>query len=338
MSLVEPDDIPLPRELWWSAVVLAALQRATPGATGAVGCRFERDTMLVALDHADGSWLRVQRCPGERHVLWGRSSLAPEAPADARREAPDWALSRATDAGRPTFVAWWAHGEWDASTPQDEGVPQLLRPLLTVDPRLVALVPSGALGPDRLSAAVGGEVAPRDLAAASALLAEAAEPPPRLARGTRVSRLRDQVHEQMREATEVDRVLLQQPPEVVRWAQVHAPRTRFEHAVMLRRHELVEAPANTALPRTARRTLAHVLRELHHQESAPDHGGWLFARVHSDGVVTRFDRAFDHWPAWWRVAHPAQGPALDDLAWEMAQRGPAWRPTWSSLLPLPAVT
>lgn len=338
MGHVEPEDIPLPRELWWSAVVLAALQRATAYADATPGCRFERDTMLVALDLADGSWLRVQRCPGERYVLWGRSAMAPEAPLDARREAPDWALSRATDPGRPTFVAWWAHGEWDASSPQDEGVPLLLRPLLTVNPHLVGLAATGALAAEDLAGAVPVVGTPSDLAAATSLLVDAAGPAPRLTRGTRVSRLRDQVHQQMREATEADRMLLQQPPELVRWAQVHGPRRGFEHAVMVRRHELVEAPANTALPRAARRTLAHVLRDLHRQESAPDHGAWLFARVRSDGVVTRFDRAFDHWPSWWRVAHPAQGPTLDELAWEMGQRAPAWRPSWSSLLPLPAST
>lgn len=330
---MEPEDIPHPEDLWWSAVVLAALDRAGGSPSTPRSTRLDRSSMAVALDLAEGAWLRVQRCRGGRFVLWGRSPLAPAAPSDARREAPDWALSRATDAGRPTFVAWWAHDEWDASTPQDHGVPQLLRPLLTVDPRLATLARGGRLGTDDLAAALPAAADPEGVRAAQELVREAAAPPPALARGSLASRLRVQVHGQMREAAEADRMLLQQPPELVRWASVHGPRSAFEHAVMLRRQDLVPAPTNTALPSSARRTLDNVLRDLHRQEASEQHGAWLFVRVHSDGVVVGFDRAFDHWPAWWRVAHPALGPTLDDLAWEMAQRSPDWRPAWTSLLP-----
>ena len=51
--------------------------------------------------------------------------------------------------------------------------------------------------------------------------------------------------------------------------------------------------------------------------------------------MVRLDRAFDSWPAWYAVQHAALGPTLEDLAWEMDQRAPAWRPAWASLLPLP---
>ena len=62
-------------------------------------------------------------------------------------------------------------------------------------------------------------------------------------------------------------------------------------------------------------------------------GAWLFARVTSDGIAVRLERAFDSWPAWHQVSAPGEGPSMEDLAWEMQQRSPAWRPAWASLLP-----
>ena len=76
-----------------------------------------------------------------------------------------------------------------------------------------------------------------------------------------------------------------------------------------------------------------MLRSLHGEEAGDDSGAWLFARVTSDGVVVTFDRAFDSWPEWYRTTHGSQGPTLEDLAWEMEQRKPHWRPAWASLLP-----
>jgi hypothetical protein len=49
--------------------------------------------------------------------------------------------------------------------------------------------------------------------------------------------------------------------------------------------------------------------------------------------VVRFDRAFDSWPSWYQVQRASEGPSLAELAWEMAQRAPRWRPAWASLLP-----
>src|SRR6478609_11024853 len=139
---VEPDDLPDAEDLWWSWVVLAALHRAV----GNDACRFRSKDLLLALDSQDGSWLRMQKTQGSRTVLWGRSALAPESPPDARRGAPDWALSEATDERLPTFLAWHAHGEWDTSAPCDDvGAVHLLRPLLTVDPRIVTLGREGRL-------------------------------------------------------------------------------------------------------------------------------------------------------------------------------------------------
>lgn len=326
---MDPDELPDPQVLWWSAVSLAALHRA--GGRGE--CRFEAEPMVVRLDEPGRGWLRLQRCRGGRFVLWGRSPLAPVAPRDARRDAPDWALTPATDDGRPTFVAWFAHDEWDLTDDQDDGLARLLRPWTSVDADLAHAAQRGELHAEHLRTDAVDEEA---LAAALALAREAGGPAPAPSRGPLPVRLREQVHDQMREAAEADRMLLQQPPEVVAWARVHAPRGPFEHAVMVRRDEAVPAVTNTALSRTARATLANVLRDLRRKEAGEEHGAWLFARVSSDGRLVRFDRAFDHWPSWWRVARPAQGPALDDLAWEMAQRSPAWRPGWASLLRLPA--
>lgn len=341
---MDPELLPAPTDLWWSATADAALARA--GAPTAAATRLEERALVLACEQADGSWLRMQRCRGGRYVLWGRSPAAVSAPGDVRREAPDWALSEATDEGRPTFVAWFAHGEWDAVTAEGELVHRLLRPWLSVDPRLARLAAEGRLGTESLRGMVGtaahpGKVtspggAEADLRAAAALLERARSTPGHAARGSVRSRLLDQVHHQMREATESDRMLLQQPPELVRWARAHAPDSSFEHAVILRRGVMLPAPTNTALPRSVRDTLDNVLRQLHRQEAAEEHGAWLFARVCCDRGLARLDRAFDHWPGWWRAAHSAQGHSLAELAWEIDQRRPSWRPSWSSLLPVPA--
>ena len=96
---------------------------------------------------------------------------------------------------------------------------------------------------------------------------------------------------------------------------------------------IIPSPVNSRLPAHVVRSLTNVLRTLHQEEAGEESGAWLFARVTSDGVVVRFDRAFDSWPAWYQVRHSSQGPSLDDLAWEMAQRTASWRPAWASLLP-----
>ncbi len=326
---MEPEELPDAEDLWWSWVVLAALHRAT----GDTACRFASRELVLSLDGADGSWLRMQRIHGTRSVVWGRSALAPPAPADARRGAPDWALTDAALDERPTFVAWHVHGEWDLSDPgEDEGVLQLFRPILTMDPRVVDLGRRGQLTPARLASYAHGE----QLDAAVELVEQAAVRPPPTTAASVLSRLRDQIHGQMRDAGERDRMLLQRHPAVVHWARVNGPGLPFTHAVMATRGRLAPAPGNTRLSASAERSLTNVLTALHHEETTEESGGWLFARVSStDGVVVRLDRAFDSWPAWYAVQHAALGPTLEDLAWEMDQRAPAWRPAWASLLPLP---
>ena len=273
----------------------------------------------------------MQRPHGRRAVLWGRSASAPTPRRDVRRGAPDWALSAATEERRPSFLAWHVHGEWDTSAPcDDEGALHLLRPLLTVDPRAVELVRSGDVSAETLAAYAHGE----HLEEAAEIARLAAATAPRTSRGSVWSRLRDQIHSQMRDAVEADRMLMQRPPGLVQWSRVNGPRLPFEYAVMVLRDRMVPAPTNTAMSEAAVRSLTNVLGALHRDEAADDSGAWLFARVTSDGVAVRFDRAFDSWPPWYQVRHAADGPSLEDLAWEMGQRTPPWLPAWASLLPL----
>ena len=163
---------------------------------------------------------------GPRAVLWGRSALAPPSPPDARRGAPDWALSDATEERRPTFLAWYAHGEWDTNTScPDEGALHLLRPLLTVDPRVVELGRRGQLTPDDAQGLRQRRAPPGGRPSWSS------RPAPTLRRrrcGSVRSRLRDQVHGQMRDADEADRMLMQRPPSLVQWSRVNGPAVPFE--------------------------------------------------------------------------------------------------------------
>ncbi len=306
--------------------MLAALHRAVDNDS----CRFDPRQLILSLDQPDGAWLRMRRTHRSRAVLWGRSALAPDRHPDARRDAPDWALTDATEDQRPAFVAWYSHREWDVSTVVlDEGALQLLRPLLTVDPKMVELARCGRLTPAELASYANGE---RLEEAAALVLAAAAAPPP-VSAGSVRSRLRHQIHDQMREAPESDRMLMRRPPILVQWSRINGPEVPFEHAVMAVRHGFRHCPLNSPLPEPTQHTLTNVLRTLHTEEASEESGAWLFARVVSDGVVVSFDRAFDSWPAWYPTAHVSQGPALEDLAWEMAQRQPRWRPAWASLLP-----
>ena len=323
---MEPDDLPDPGDLWWSWVVLAALHRAV----GDERCVLDERLRMLHLETGDGSWVRMQRTLGSRAVVWGRSLLAPPAPADAREAAPDWALTEALEGPRPTFLAWFAHGEWDTSSPgADEGAAHLLRPILTVDPRAAELARAGRLDADALARWTDGE----HLEAAAELAQRARTTAPTGSVGAVRARLRDQIHDQMRDAQERDRMLLQRPPVLVRWLRASGPRARFEYAVMMTRQRTVVSPTSSSLSEPVARSLANVLTGLHSEEAGEQSGAWLFARVVSDGVVIVLERAFDSWPEWFQVRHVDQGPSLEDLAWEMQQRSAAWRPLWASLLP-----
>ena len=324
---MEPDDLPAAEDLWWSWVVLAALHRAV----GNKACQFRARDLVLTLDSQDGAWLRMQKTHGSRSVLWGRSALAPDSPPDARPGAPDWALSDATEERCPTFLAWYAHGEWDTSSPYDDvGAIHLLRPLLTVDPRIVSLAREGRLNPEELAAYAHGD----HLEEAAEIVRLAAATAPRSSRGSVRWRLRDQIHGQMRDTEDVDRELMQRPPILVQWSRANGPGVPFDYDVMALQGRIIPSVVNSRLPVHVVRSLTNVLRTLHQEEASEDSGAWLFARVTSDGVVVRLDRAFDSWPPWYQVRHSSQGPSLEDLAWEMAQRAPHWRPAWASLLPV----
>ena len=322
---MNPDELPDAEDLWWSWVVLAALHRAV----GNEACRFDAREHLLSLDSPDG-WLRMQRTHGSRAVLWGRSDQAPPSPPDARRGAPDWALSDATEERRPSFFAWHAHGEWDSTAlGVDRGAIHLLRPLLTVDPRIVEVSRSGRLTQEQLASYAHGD----HLEEAAEITRLAAREAPPSSRGSVRSRLRDQIHGQMRDTEDVDRELMQRPPILVQWSRASGPGVPFEYVVMAVQGRIVPSPSSTRLATPVVGSLTNVLHTLHREEASEESGGWLFARVISDGVVIRFERAFDSWPEWYRAAHPGQGPSLEDLAWEMAQRTHAWRPPWATLLP-----
>lgn len=325
---VEPEELPDAEDLWWSWVVLAALHRAVADEA----CRFDADELVLSLDNADGSWLRMQRSHGHRAALWGRSAVAPPSRGDARRGVPDWALSEATEEREPTFLAWHVHGEWDTSAPcDDEGAIHLLRPLLTVDPRAVDLVRAGQATPETLTSYAHGD----HLEEAVELARLAGADGPARSSGSVGSRLRDQIHGQMRDAVESDRMLMQRPPALVHWARINGPVSPYEYAVRMVRDQFAPARTNTSLPAPMVRTLTNVLMTLHRHEASEESGAWLFARVSSDGYAVRFDRAFDSWPSWYQVQHAGEGPSLEDLSWEMGQRTARWRPTWASLLPRP---
>ena len=312
---MEPEDLPDAEDLWWSWVVLAALHRAV----GNDACRFHAKELLLTLDSADG-WLRMQRTHGSRSVLWGRSALAPDSPPDARRTAPDWALSDATEERRPTFLAWHAHGEWDSSAlGVDEGAVHLLRPLLTVDPRIVALGREGRLTPDELAAYAHGE----HLEEAAEIARLASATAPRTSRGSVWSRLRDQIHDQMRDTEDVDRELMQRPPILVQWSRANGPGVPFEYDVMAVRGRIIPSPAEL--------TAAHPRGPLAHQRAADPAPGGGQRGVRAPGCSPGSPPTAS-WSAstapstagrrWYQVRHSSQGPSLDDLAWEMAQRTP----------------
>ena len=88
--------------------------------------------------------------------------------------------------------------------------------------------------------------------------------PPRTARssagGLVGSRLRDQIHGQMRDAVETDRMLMQRPPSLVHWSRINGPAVPFEYAVMVTRDRIIPAPTNSRSPDPSVRTLTNVLR------------------------------------------------------------------------------
>jgi hypothetical protein len=79
------------------------------------------------------------------------------------------------------------------------------------------------------------------------------------------------------------------------------------------------------------RRLTELVRALRRAESDPRYGRWLFLRVETSATGVRVERRYDSWPPWWHD-DGVSGPWRTNLQEEMDGRGPAWRPSWVSLL------
>ena len=144
------------------------------------------------------------------------------------------------------------------------------------------------------------------------------------AQGSIRKRLKQQIHEQMRETVDRDRGLPIRPTLLARWARVTAPPVAFEHVVLVEEGQLVVATTDPRLPEPMQISLGNILRELHRSEADEESGAWLAAMVrYGEGRVS-MHRAFDGLPSW----YDGTGPTLRALSWEMQQRSPRWRPAW----------
>ena len=323
--LVDPDALIHPDDLWWPMVLLAARHVVDEDGGGSL----DVDESCVCLNGVD-NYVQLQRFRGERAVLWGRVGDHEGPPLE---DVPDWAntdrLNQAVRKRGVNYVAWFAHGEWDGVTSAARGAPELLLSRMpSVDPDVVEAARESNYDCEALRDFLGAE--PREIVD---LLRSAGSELPAPMGGSVSGRLLHQIHEQMRDASEADRELIQRPAVLVQWSRVNGPPPPFEYAVMAARNQLVPATTNTRFSTTATRSLTNVLHRLRHDESGDDYGAWLFARVWHDGRMLHFDRAYDSWPSWYQVRQPSQGPSMADLAWEMDQRSPQWRPLWASLLP-----
>lgn len=323
--LVDSDALIHPDDLWWPMVLLAARHVVDEDGGGSL----DVVDSCVCLNGVD-NYVQLQRFRGQRAVLWGRVGDHEGPPLE---DVPDWALTDRLDQAVRTrginYVAWFAHGEWDAVTSAARGAPELL---LSRMPSLEDEIVEAARTSDYDSEALRDFLGADPHHVVELLRSAESELPPPVG-GTVSGRLLVQIHEQMRDATEADRTLIQRPAVLVQWSRINGPSPPFEYAVMAARNQLVPATTNTRFTTTATRSLTNVLHRLRHDEASDEYGAWLFARVWHDGRMLHFDRAYDSWPGWYQARRPNQGPSMADLAWEMDQRSPQWRPRWASLLP-----
>jgi len=77
--------------------------------------------------------------------------------------------------------------------------------------------------------------------------------------------------------------------------------------------------------------LSDRVRRLRAAEAGDDRGSWLFLRVETTADTVTVERRYDSWPPWWRD-NGISGPWRGRLWSEVETRGPAWRPSWESLL------
>ncbi len=80
--------------------------------------------------------------------------------------------------------------------------------------------------------------------------------------------------------------------------------------------------------------LGPLLHALWLEESDPEHGAWMFARIDAAGRTLRVDRWYDSVPSWWEdpVADREVAPA--DVAWHLDHRGDRWLPSYADRLEL----
>ena len=318
------DDLPPAEELWWRAVCCAALGLAG----GDDGWSLD-DDLVLAHDGPGGHRFRLQRLYGTRLVLWGSVPGGSGAPVTG---VPGWTNSdavrqwvRRSNVG---LIAWAAHGEWDTATP-------------TADPAPIVAPAMTPLPEDFLERAMAGVVTEADLrdqldetptddehlATALDLLSRAGQSG-RPARGQLRTLLTREIHAQMRLAEERPRLLPQRPAQLVRWTRVATPGEGFVFTARAERGRIV-AHRHGGLGEQFRGSLERVLQELWREESDPESGAWLFARVRFHQGRTDFDRVFDSWPTW----YAGEPHSIPELEWEMAQRSADWRPRWTRLLP-----
>ena len=241
MVRVEPDDLPDAEDLWWSWVVLAALHRAVGDET----CRFEPD-QVVARPRRRRRFLAADAAPTRpSHRCSGaaRPSLPSRRPTHAAAR-PTGRSPRPRRSRRPTFLAWHAHGEWDPSAPVRRGRHP---PAPAAADRRPARRRAGALGRGDAGDASRRTPTVTTSRRPSSWCARPRADGPSSARGLVGSRLRDQIHGQMRDGSETDRMLMQRPPALVQWSRINGPGVPFEYAVMAVRGRITPAPTNTRL-------------------------------------------------------------------------------------------
>ena len=158
-------DLPAPGLLWTRWAVLGAALTGI-GRTGL----WSIDGRGAALAESDGSWARFALLDGRRAVLYGRhfehsETTRADPPLDLLTGAPDWLpwdeLSDLAEADRLGFAIWHENGRWSRVRYRDgldDGMPDLLGPLLTAENTLVTLTalatgpgwrdPGGASGPE----------------------------------------------------------------------------------------------------------------------------------------------------------------------------------------------
>ncbi|GAA1467740.1 hypothetical protein NE857_30960 [Nocardiopsis exhalans] len=67
-------------------------------------------------------------------------------------------------------------------------------------------------------------------------------------------------------------------------------------------------------------------------ERHPERGSWFFLRVHASPEGVAVERAYDHYPAWWRSSGFMSTPGIGSLRAEMDRRATEWWPHWVWLL------